>query len=83
MDEVWGALEACPAGCTPIVMGYLNKNVGFLWDKREEIIVDLLDEINITDSSRRFLLQSLSRFGGHVRFTWSRKWGKGIEGMRH
>ena len=64
-------------------MGDLNANVGFPRDKREEIIVDLLDEYNVTDSSRRFMLQSLCRFGGHVRFTWSRKWGRGIEGTRH
>ena len=83
MDEIWAAMEACPTGCIPIVMGDLNTIVGFPRDKQEEIIVDLLDEINVTDMSRRFKLRTPSRFGGHVRFTWSRKWGRMREGMRH
>ena len=83
VDEIWAALEACPAGCTPIVLGDLNANVGFPRDEREETIVDLLDKYNVTDLSRRFMLQAPRRFGGHVRFTWSRKWGRGREGTRH
>ena len=67
MDEIRAAVKACPTGFTPIVMGDL---VGFPRDKREEIIVDLLDEYNFTDSSRRFKLRALCRSGGHVRFTW-------------
>ena len=82
MDEIWAALEACPKGCISIVMGDLNANVGFPRDKREEIIVDLLDEFNFTESSRRFKLQAPRRFGLHIWFTWNRKWGRGRAGMR-
>ena len=38
-------------GCKPIVMGDLNINFGFPRDEREEIIVDLLDKINLIDTS--------------------------------
>ncbi len=48
------AWEACPQGCKLIVLGDFNINFGYPRDKREEIIVDLLDEINLIDSSRRF-----------------------------
>ena len=64
-------------------MGDLNTNVGFPRDEREEVIVDLLDEYNVTDSSRRFMMRSPRRFGRHLRFTWSRKWGRGGESTRH
>ena len=47
VDDLRGAWEACPQGCKPIVLGDLNINFGYPRDEREEIIVDLLDEINI------------------------------------
>jgi hypothetical protein len=72
-------------GCTPIVLGDLNINIdiGFPWDKREEIIVDLLEEINLLDMLRTFKLWLPNKYGGHVRFTWSQKWGKGRTSMKH
>ena len=36
VDEIRAAMEACPLGCTPIVMGDLNANIGFPRDDREE-----------------------------------------------
>ncbi len=45
---VWGA---CPAGCIPLVMGDLNTNFEHPCDVRKEDIADLLDEINLIDSS--------------------------------
>jgi hypothetical protein len=82
VDEVRAALEACLTGCIPIVMGDLNTNVGFPRDEREEVIADLLDEYNATDSLRRFMMRSPRRFRRHVRFTWSRKGGKEDGGER-
>ncbi len=51
MRNAW---EACPPGCKPIVLGDLNNNFGFPRDEREEVIMDLLDEINLIDTSCRF-----------------------------
>ena len=47
VDDLRRAWDACPQGCKPIVLG---------GDEREEIIVDLLNKINLIDSSRRFRL---------------------------
>ena len=54
VDDLRKAWEVCPQGCKPIVLGDLNINVGFPRDKREEVIVDLLNEINPIDTSCRF-----------------------------
>ena len=70
MQNAW---EACPMGCKPIVMGDLNINFGFPRDEREEIIVDLLDEINLIDTSRRFPLRTPRRATIRARWTWSQK----------
>ena len=51
LQNTW---EACPLGCKPIVLGDLNNNFGFPQDEREEVIVDLLDEIILIDTSCRF-----------------------------
>ena len=45
VDDLRRAWDACPQGCKPIVLG---------GDEREEIIVDLLNKINLIDSSCRF-----------------------------
>jgi hypothetical protein len=43
VEDLQQVAEACPAGCKLLVMGDLNVNVEFPCDKREEVIVDLLD----------------------------------------
>ena len=48
------AWDACPTGCKPIVLGDLNINFEFPRDEQEEVIVDLLDEINLIDTLRRY-----------------------------
>ena len=48
------AWDACPRGCKPIVLGDLNINFEFPRDEQEEVIVDLLDEINLIDTLRRY-----------------------------
>jgi len=75
VDELRGAWEACPQGCKPIILGDLNINFGFLRDEREEVIVDLLDEINLIDTSRRFQLRTPQRASTRARWTWSQKCG--------
>ncbi len=42
-------------GCTPLVLGDLNINSSDTQNKQEELIVDLLNDINVVDASRRFL----------------------------
>ena len=72
MRKAWGE---CPEGCNPIITKDLNICFGFPLDEREESIVDLLDEINLVDSSCKFRLCTLHRYAEHIRWTWSRKWG--------
>ncbi len=55
VEDLWAAWEACPVGCTPVVLGDLNINFRDPRNKRKELIVDLLNNINIVDTSRRFV----------------------------
>jgi hypothetical protein len=55
VEYLWAAWEMCLAGCTPIVLGDLNINFSDPRNEREELIVDLLNDINIVDASRRFV----------------------------
>jgi hypothetical protein len=73
VDDLRSAWEACPLGCKPLVLGDLNINFGFPRDEREEVIVDLLDEINLIDTSRRFPLRTSRRSTTKTRWTWSQK----------
>jgi hypothetical protein len=50
VEDLRRAGEAGLAGCKLLVMGDLNINVRFPWDKQEEVIVDLLDETNLVDT---------------------------------
>ncbi len=52
MEDLQAAWEACPASCTLIVLGDLNINFRDPWNKREELIVDLLE---LTRQSNMFL----------------------------
>ena len=79
VDDLRRAWEACPQGCRPIVLGDLNINFWYPRDEREEIIVDLLDEINLIDSSRSFRLRTPQRAGTRARWTWSQR----RQGTRH
>ena len=57
VEDLRGAWDACPEGCIPIFLGDLNVNVRAPHDEKNELIVDLLDEINIVDMSRKFAPQ--------------------------
>ncbi len=56
VEDIRRAVEACPAGCKLLVMGDLNINVGFPCDKREEVIVNMLDELGLVDLSHEYWL---------------------------
>ncbi len=72
-DDLRAAWEACLANCTPIVMGDLNINVEHPHDEREAAIADLLDEINLVDTSRKFNLRRCSFQKARKRWTWHQK----------
>ena len=61
VEDLRSAWDACPDGCIPIVLGDLNINFQDPRDEREEQIVDLLDEINLIDTSRRFAPRRLKQ----------------------
>ncbi len=61
VEDLRVAWEACPADCTPLVVGDLNVWFEDPTDNRADAIVDLLDEINITNLSRKFLPQQCSQ----------------------
>ena len=61
VDDLRNAWDACLLGCKPLVLGDWNINFGFSRDKRGEVIVDLLDKINLIDTSRRFPLRTPRR----------------------
>ncbi len=52
VEDLWAAWEACPTGCAPIVLGDLNIDFREPWNEREELIVTLLNNISLTDTSR-------------------------------
>ena len=55
VEDLRAAWEACLAGCIPLVLGDLNIDYGEPRNEREELIVDLLNDINLVDTSRRFM----------------------------
>jgi hypothetical protein len=55
VEDLCAAWEACPAGCTPLVLEDLNINFSDTRNRWEELIVDLLNNSNVVDASRRFV----------------------------
>jgi hypothetical protein len=79
VDNLRVEWEACPADCTPLVVGDLN-----IWfedpaNDRADAIIDLLEEINTTNLSHNFLPQQCSQQWRRVRWTFrmrrGREWG--------
>jgi hypothetical protein len=54
VEDLWAAWEACLEDCIPLVLGDLNINFNEPRNEWEEVIRDLLDKINLVDTSRRF-----------------------------
>ena len=73
VEDLRSAWDACPDGCIPIVLGDLNINFLDPRDDREEQIVDLLDEINLIDTSRWFAPRHPKQLKNRVRWTWRHK----------
>jgi hypothetical protein len=55
-------------------MGDLNTSFGHPRDEREEAIANLLDEINLVDSSCKFCLWQCWLQSARRRWTWRQKW---------
>ncbi len=51
VDDLRDAWDKRPANCKPLLLGDLNINFGSPRSKREEIIVDLIEEINLANIS--------------------------------
>jgi len=52
---VGGRSSGCLGSLPPLVLGDLNIDFRDPQNKREELIVDLLDDINLVDTSRQFI----------------------------
>jgi hypothetical protein len=79
VEGIRRAAEACPAGCKLLIMGDLNINVRFPHDKQEKVIINMLEELCLVDSSRGYWIQTPQRTATRARWTWSQKRGT----MRH
>jgi hypothetical protein len=55
VDDLRTAWAARPANCKPLLLGHLNIDFRTPRTEREEIIADFLDEINVVDTSRKFI----------------------------
>jgi hypothetical protein len=55
VDNLRNAWAKCSANCKPLLLGDLNINFGSPRSKREEIIADLLNKMNLADMSCKFL----------------------------
>ena len=56
VEDLRSAWEACPNECIPIALGDMNINWD-PWNEWEKLIVNLLNEINLVDTSRKFAPQ--------------------------
>ncbi len=73
VEDLQVAWEACPAGCASIVLGDLNIDFRDPRNKREELIVNLLNNTNIVDALRQFVPQQPRRQSTQARWTWRHK----------
>ena len=67
-------MGSMPCRLHPACHGNLNINFEHRWDAREEDIANLLDEINLVDSSRKFLLRRCKLQSVMKRWTWQQRW---------
>ncbi len=70
VEDLRAAWEACPEGCIPIVLGDLNVDFRDPCDERDELVVDLLDKINLVDTSRKFSPRQPRKQSTRARWTW-------------
>ncbi len=69
-DVLQAAWNACPDGCIPIVIGHLNISFKHPRDEREKAIANLLDKINLVDSSCKLCLWRCWLQSARRRWTW-------------
>jgi hypothetical protein len=73
VDALCAAWASCPTNCIPLVLGDLNINFEHPRDARKEQITDLLDEINLVDTSRKFALRRCKMQAAKKQWTWQQK----------
>ena len=70
VDDLRTAWAARPTNCKPLLVGDLNIDFQNPRTEREEIITDFLDEINVVDTSRRFIQRKGRQQGPGARWIW-------------
>ena len=55
VDNLCVAWAARPTNCKPLLLGDFNIDLGTPRTERKEIIADFLGEINVTDTSRKYI----------------------------
>ncbi len=75
VEDIGQAAEVCPVGCKLLVKENLKVNVGIPCDKREDVIINLLDKLCLVDSSCRYRLWTPRRTATRARWTWIQKRG--------
>ena len=65
VDDLRTAWAARSTNCKPFLLGDFNIDFRNPRMEREEIIVDFLDEINVVDTSRKFIQRKGDRDLGH------------------
>jgi hypothetical protein len=73
VDVLCKAWALCPANCVPLVLGDLNVNFEHPQDVQEEQIIDLLDKINLVNTSQKFSLRQCKMQAAEKRWTWRQK----------
>jgi hypothetical protein len=78
-EDLWATWEACLANCSLIIMGNLNIYVEHPRHKWKAAIANLLDEINLVDTSHKFTPWRCSLQRCRLCWTWCQKhWGRWI-----
>ena len=80
VEDLRDAWAKCPENCSPIVVGDLNIRNQDPRDEREEEIADLLDEINLVDTSRKFIQRQSRRHKQIQRNRWTWRTKRRTEG---
>ncbi len=68
--KVWAL---CPANCIPLVLGNHNVNFEHPRDARKEQIMNLLDEINLVNTSQKIALRRCMMQAAKKQWTWQQK----------
>ena len=70
VDDLCTAWAARLTNCKPLLLGDLNIDLGTPRTKREEIIADFPNKINVIDTSRKYIQRNSQRQGPGARWTW-------------